>query len=110
MSLPGPAAVRGMNDVLPADIGAWQHVERVTRALFTAYGFEELRVPLVEVSLKVRLGPPVDDEADLGLPYWAGVLPVVTAAGAPVPAPELDPAVAVPDSVRRWTGARRGPR
>jgi histidyl-tRNA synthetase len=42
------AAVRGMNDVLPADIGAWQHLERVTRDLFTAYGYEELRVPLVE--------------------------------------------------------------
>jgi histidyl-tRNA synthetase len=48
MSQPDLAAVRGMNDVLPADIGAWQHLERVTRALFTAYGFEELRVPVVE--------------------------------------------------------------
>jgi histidyl-tRNA synthetase len=42
------AAVRGMNDVLPAEIGAWQHLERTTRALFAAYGFEELRVPMVE--------------------------------------------------------------
>jgi histidyl-tRNA synthetase len=42
------AAVRGMNDVLPAEIGAWQHLERVTRELFTAYGYEELRVPVVE--------------------------------------------------------------
>jgi histidyl-tRNA synthetase len=42
------AAVRGMNDVLPADIGTWQHLEQTTRALFAAYGFEELRVPLVE--------------------------------------------------------------
>src|SRR5690606_38364526 len=42
------AAVRGMNDVLPADIGAWQHLEKVTRELFAAYGFEELRVPVVE--------------------------------------------------------------
>jgi histidyl-tRNA synthetase len=42
------AAVRGMNDVLPADIGAWQHLERVARALFAAYGYEELRVPVVE--------------------------------------------------------------
>lgn len=42
------AAVRGMNDVLPAEIGAWQHLEQVTRELFTAYGYEELRVPVVE--------------------------------------------------------------
>ena len=37
-----------MNDVLPADIGAWQQLERVTRDLFSAYGYEELRVPVVE--------------------------------------------------------------
>jgi histidyl-tRNA synthetase len=42
------AAVRGMNDVLPADIGPWQHLERVTRDLFAAYGYEEMRVPVVE--------------------------------------------------------------
>jgi histidyl-tRNA synthetase len=40
--------VRGMNDVLPAEIGVWQHLERVARAVFEAYGYEELRVPIVE--------------------------------------------------------------
>jgi histidyl-tRNA synthetase len=40
--------VRGMNDVLPADIGAWQHLERVARAIFESYGYEEVRVPIVE--------------------------------------------------------------
>jgi histidyl-tRNA synthetase len=44
----GVAAVRGMNDVLPADIGAWQHLERVARELYAAYGYEEVRVPMVE--------------------------------------------------------------
>lgn len=37
-----------MNDVLPAEIGAWQHLERVGRAVFEAYGYEEVRVPIVE--------------------------------------------------------------
>ncbi|MBV8877323.1 MAG: histidine--tRNA ligase [Gammaproteobacteria bacterium] len=40
--------VRGMNDVLPEAIGAWQYFERVTRELLTAYGYEEIRVPLLE--------------------------------------------------------------
>src|SRR6202167_3865730 len=40
--------VRGMNDVLPAEIGAWQHLERVARGVFEAYGYEEMRVPIVE--------------------------------------------------------------
>ena len=37
-----------MNDVLPGQIGAWQQLERVTRELFAAYGYEEMRVPVVE--------------------------------------------------------------
>jgi histidyl-tRNA synthetase len=37
-----------MNDVLPSDIGAWQQLERVARAAFDSYGYEEIRVPVVE--------------------------------------------------------------
>src|SRR5581483_10018515 len=41
-------AIRGMNDVLPEAIGAWQHLENTVRALLTEYGYEEIRVPIVE--------------------------------------------------------------
>jgi len=41
-------AIRGMNDVLPGDVSAWQHVERHARALLGAYGYEEIRPPMVE--------------------------------------------------------------
>jgi histidyl-tRNA synthetase len=37
-----------MNDVLPGQAGAWQQLERITRELFSAYGYEEMRVPVVE--------------------------------------------------------------
>ena len=40
--------VTGMKDVLAADIGAWQHVERTAAAVLAAYGYEEMRVPVVE--------------------------------------------------------------
>jgi histidyl-tRNA synthetase len=40
--------VRGMNDVLPAEIGAWQWLEDCTRELLASYGYEEIRVPVVE--------------------------------------------------------------
>ena len=40
--------VRGMNDVLPEAIGAWQYFECRTRELLGAYGYEEIRVPLLE--------------------------------------------------------------
>jgi len=40
--------VRGMNDVLPADIGTWQLLEAHLRSLLGEYGYEEVRVPVVE--------------------------------------------------------------
>ena len=43
-----------------------------------------LRLPLVEVSAKVRTGPPIDDEEDYKLPVWAGVIPLTLTAGPPV--------------------------
>ena len=41
-------AIRGMNDVLPGEIGAWQYFEACTRELLAAYGYEEIRVPVLE--------------------------------------------------------------
>ena len=41
-------AVRGMNDVLPEQIAAWQHLEDTVRELLTEYGYGEIRVPVVE--------------------------------------------------------------
>ncbi|HSY08743.1 MAG TPA: histidine--tRNA ligase [Steroidobacteraceae bacterium] len=41
-------AIRGMNDVLPAAIAAWQHLEACARAVASSYGYEEIRVPLIE--------------------------------------------------------------
>jgi nitroimidazol reductase NimA-like FMN-containing flavoprotein (pyridoxamine 5'-phosphate oxidase superfamily) len=48
-----------------------------------------LRLPLEEVSAKIRTGPPIDDEEDLNLPVWAGVIPLRLAAGGPVADPLL---------------------
>jgi hypothetical protein len=50
---------------------------------------EELRSTLVirlrigEASVKVRTGGPIDDEDDLALPVWAGVVPMHLTAGSP---------------------------
>ncbi len=58
-----------------------------------------LAVELAEVSAKVRSGPPIDDEEDLPAPTWAGVVPVVSGYGAPLPAPELPTGAPLPDSL-----------
>ncbi|MGA0019076.1 MAG: histidine--tRNA ligase [Steroidobacteraceae bacterium] len=42
------APIRGMNDVLPNEIARWQRLESVARELLHAYGYDEMRVPIVE--------------------------------------------------------------
>jgi len=46
-------------------------------------------LPLREASAKVRTGGPSDPPEDLDSPAWAGVIPVGTSFGAPVPSPDL---------------------
>jgi histidyl-tRNA synthetase len=41
-------AVRGMRDVLPAEIPLWERLEHEARRLARAHGFREIRPPLVE--------------------------------------------------------------
>jgi nitroimidazol reductase NimA-like FMN-containing flavoprotein (pyridoxamine 5'-phosphate oxidase superfamily) len=59
-----------------------------------------LSMEIEEASAKVRTGPPVDEEADLELPHWAGQLPLTSGTGVPVPAPDLTQDLPVPGSVR----------
>lgn len=64
-----------------------------------------LRLPLDEAVSKIRTGGPSDDEADLALPVWAGVLPLALK---PLP-PERVAAQAgecagdEPDYVKAWS-------
>ncbi len=46
-----------------------------------------LAVDLEHVSAKVRTGGPLDEEADLSLPVWAGEIPLRMVRGEPVPDP-----------------------
>lgn len=41
-------SVRGMHDILPADVEAWQWLENRLATLMDSYGFAEIRIPLVE--------------------------------------------------------------
>ena len=41
-------AIRGMNDLLPDDTSMWQQVEKVLRKTVQAYGYQEMRMPIVE--------------------------------------------------------------
>jgi uncharacterized protein len=56
-------------------------------------------IEIDEASAKVRTGPPKDDQEDLSLPLWAGVLPLVTRPGMPEPSPDLVQGIDVPGYV-----------
>ena len=66
-----------------------------------------LRVSLERASAKVRTGPPVDDEEDYDWDVWAGVLPVSTTIGQPLPDPRLKDDVEVPPHVQALAGTDR---
>ncbi len=41
-------SIRGMHDILPQDSGAWHWLETVARNILERYGYQEIRMPLVE--------------------------------------------------------------
>ena len=41
-------AIRGMHDILPDQTPRWQGVERTFRQVLAAYGYQEIRLPIVE--------------------------------------------------------------
>ena len=43
-------AVRGMNDILPDVTPSWRYLESTVRSLFDAYGYQEIRMPIVEAT------------------------------------------------------------
>jgi nitroimidazol reductase NimA-like FMN-containing flavoprotein (pyridoxamine 5'-phosphate oxidase superfamily) len=79
------AALRAMSEAwMP---GRWETLRPPTAKELAATLV--LALPLTEWSLKISDGHPDDAPEDLDAPVWAGVLPVMTSYGDPVPAPDL---------------------
>ncbi|NJM35506.1 MAG: pyridoxamine 5'-phosphate oxidase family protein [Rhodomicrobium sp.] len=57
-----------------------------------------LRVEIDAASMKMRAGPPKDEEEDYALPIWAGVMPLRMTTGEPEADPRLIAGVEVPAS------------
>ncbi len=100
-ALTGTAKTRGLRAITEhLAPGSWEHARRPDRRELAATAV--LALDLDEASVKVRTGPPVDDESDLAAARaWAGVLPLRTEWGAPQPCPELPRGMAVPRHVAR---------
>jgi nitroimidazol reductase NimA-like FMN-containing flavoprotein (pyridoxamine 5'-phosphate oxidase superfamily) len=78
--------------------GRWADARPPTRQELKATSI--LALPLGEASAKVRTGPPVDEEDDLDLHVWAGVVPMRLVRDEPVPAPDLREGIEVPGYLR----------
>lgn len=74
--------------------GRWDEVRAPTKQELK--GTTVLFMPIEEVSAKVRMGGPIDDEPDYVLPCWAGVLPLAVASGRPVADDRLAPGTPAP--------------
>ncbi len=80
--------------------GRWDEARQPTEAELKATTV--LSLPLVEVSAKVRTGPPLDDEEDYELPVWAGVIPLRLIAREPTPDPRLSSHIDLPPYARNY--------
>jgi len=96
-------ALRAVTDQLVP--GRWDHVRPPTRKELAATAVLEL--PLGEASVKVRTGPPADDDEDYDTDIWAGVLPARLTFGAAEPDPVLRAGIRVPDHISALAGRTR---
>jgi len=79
--------------------GRWDEARRPSDAEMRQTAV--LRLPIDEASAKIRATGPVDDAEDVDLPIWAGQVPVVPHFGTPVPAADLNGAIALSPAVGR---------
>jgi histidyl-tRNA synthetase len=56
-------AIRGMHDIVPANIGDWQYLETILRQLTAAYGYQEIRFPILEATTLFKRT--VGEESDI---------------------------------------------
>jgi len=61
-----------------------------------------LKLSIEEASAKVRTGPPIEDEEDLSLPHWAGVLPFALVPQTPIPDAHVPEGTDAPAYVARY--------
>ena len=85
--------------------GRWEEVRPPSESELRATLVFKLR--LVEVSAKVRTGPPIDDEEDYSLAVWAGVVPLELRAAAPISDDRMTLDIEAPDYARDYARPAR---
>ena len=85
-------ALRAITDHLAPN--RWEEARKPTDGEVRATSVFSL--PISEGSAKIREGPPVDLEEDMGYSVWAGCIPFRTVLGPPEPDPALFPGALLP--------------
>ncbi len=98
------AALKAVTEQLAP--GQWAYARKPSRKELAATAV--LSLPLAEASVKVRTGPPKDDDEDYGKEIWAGVVPARLAFSEPQPDPALRPGVARPAHIGAMAQRRTG--
>ena len=84
--------------------GRWEEVRQPNAKELKATSI--LAMEIDEASAKIRTGPPDDDDSpDAERDTWAGVVPIVSSFGTPVPSPGLRPDIPLAPSVRALSGS-----
>ena len=61
-----------------------------------------IAIPIEQASAKISADLPEDEDADMDLDYWAGVIPVALGAGVPQSDPQLRPDIEIPDYIANY--------
>jgi nitroimidazol reductase NimA-like FMN-containing flavoprotein (pyridoxamine 5'-phosphate oxidase superfamily) len=94
------AALNTISDkIMP---GRWDDARQPSEKELSATSVVKLQIE--SASAKIRTGDPVDDEADLALPVWSGVLPIRSSFGQPL-ADSHSQRVDIPDYFESFTTA-----
>lgn len=81
--------------------GRWQETRPPNRKELNATSVVSIRID--KASAKVRVGPPVDDHEDYGLPVWAGILPLQEMPLSPIRDELLREDIVLPEYIAQYS-------
>ena len=81
--------------------GRWEESRQPNRRELKAT--KVVAMSIDSATAKVRTGPPVDDDEDYELPYWAGILPIKQQVEGFHDDPKLTQGIEVPDNIRFYS-------
>ncbi len=80
--------------------GRWDEVREPNRKELNATSVFQLKIN--EASAKIRTGPPIDEEEDMGMNVWAGVIPIKNIAAEPIRDAQLNGDIILPGYIKDY--------